>query len=145
VSGSCCSQQYSNLYLFPATVGTTVTVIGAAGYDNPGTATATSRVATEGVTITRTAVSGLDASNSLASGSPSTPGVNTVAIGVGAGLGAALLLVGLILVIWIWRKRDRNRQLPVGGAATAGAGPLRAATTTGKAGGRARRICSSCK
>src|SRR6187551_3573982 len=39
ISGACCKQQFGDRYLFPATTGTTVTVIGASGYSKAGSPT----------------------------------------------------------------------------------------------------------
>ena len=93
ISGACCKQQFSDRYLFPATTGTTVTVIGASGYGSGGSPTtgpgAGGRGSGGGQSLSGSGPSG----TSTASSSSSSSTTPILAIGLGVGLGGALVLV----------------------------------------------------
>lgn len=114
ISGACCKQQFSDRYLFPATTGTTVTVIGASGYGSGGSPTtgpgAGGRGSGGGQSLSGSGPSGTGTASSSSSSS-TTP---ILAIGLGVGLGGALVLVLLAgaVCLCFHRRKSRSRRQP---------------------------------
>lgn len=133
VSGACCSQQNSKLFLFPATVGTTVTVIGVGGFSNqPSTLHETKTISPAATTVVitgsdgslTTAVTTPPSSNSVSPSADSSGSKNTLAIALGAGIGGGALALFLVAFAIYMFKKKKVSGVPGGGGTTEYKGPI---------------------